>query len=689
MKIFDMARFKSMLERESRRPCPNRRFLQSQCISIISFVVDDHKMLNLPSWIMIFNIVAIDLLKIELGLLDSNDLYLGGPASMSDPAANRRRFGYHLADYRQADSEVSSPPPSTAATSSNGAMRHRDRISQLTASKKAFANAAASGAYNGEHCNEAIDGSHGSRSSAIQQSKEGRLRRYIDKFERGAAHEKEDRRIGPVATASVESMHKLGKQDNHHLLLTETADVQQSSSSSGFNSHCSSQNDSSAASSSSNIAASGASNPDELRVEEARGDDGDSASSGDCSKPIKSQLANKALFYKHLAQSAKNSESAEVHLRAESGSPPTQSRGKRPPKLPHRLSAPGSRPKMTQPVPIPAPPTSAGGGPSGKANLILVSPTGLSPPLPKRKGHQAVGKGLHPAARPQAALDELPEFSTIKHIDENGRCSVLVTTDTANSQRELAPKVAPIKLPAGIPAHAQLAPPATQRHILRYLMSATRGKMAEQPPQQQRFANGPPPIRYQRPLPIVPSQRMGGHQRQEEESLYYCGLQARVSNRLRMPAERRTGDLPSSNSAMNAILTDFRRNSHEQQLGAAYLKQHISLTNLQETLNAQYRQQQIRYSGANLSSPSSKQQISSQSITRPLLKFFKPSSTSVSTVKNSGQPSAAGGEAQTGPMFLSVDNLNNPSGHKLNPLSFRNLPLKLKRSKTKKPAKDG
>lgn len=744
MKIFDMARFKSMLERESRRPCPNRRLLQSQCISIISFVVDDHKMLNLPSWIMIFNIVAIDLLKIELGLIDSNELYLGGPASLSDPSMNRRRFGYHLNEQnRAADSEVSSPPPSTmGGPSSFGCLMarksHEKRLhnncaqNQLTASKKAFANAAALGAYNGDHCN------------TDRQDNKGRLQRYINKFENVARKLDANSLIGLTTDSALEPMHKLGKQeDRRHLLLSGTTDVQQqsSSSSSGFNSHCSSQNNSSTASSSSNIATTMMSahfedEAAETDMERAEGGVTSRRNSNNGPPITKGQVGLKESIYKQrlaAVQQSASSATADDEL-ADDGSyrmeaaelvgstsaKVSQPRGKRPPKLPHRIGALASgRPKMSKPVPIPAPPTSSGAGPSGLANLILVSPTGLSPPLPKRMGHQPIVGGpskqvscpkaqttapLINSREPNIATGQVPKFSTIKHIDENGHCSVLVGTPDAQQQQQQgqAPKLAQAELPAGIPAHAQLAPPATQRHILRYLMSATRGKLAQingsQQQQQQHFANGHFPIRYQRPLPIVPSQKMGARKtraHQEEESLYYCGLQARVSNKLRigLPAERRVEPM-SSSSAINAILTDFRRNSgHDHP--KSHLRQHISLTNLHDVMNVQmqsyhHQQQQQQIQSINLSSP---KHTSAQSIARPLLKFFKQASSNVSYNNNKSSSKQSSNQQakdiQTGSMFLSVDNLNQ-SGQKLNSLSISNLPLKLKRPKTKKThTKDG
>ena len=67
-KLFDMKKFQSNMSRELRRQYPDRRKLENQCICSIGFVKDSPEMLDLPIWIMVINIVAMDMLKSKLPL---------------------------------------------------------------------------------------------------------------------------------------------------------------------------------------------------------------------------------------------------------------------------------------------------------------------------------------------------------------------------------------------------------------------------------------------------------------------------------------------------------------------------------------------------------------------------------------------------------------------------------------------
>lgn len=66
VRLFDMKRFQQNMNRELRRAYPDRRKLENQCICCISFVKDAPDLLDLPVWIMIINIVAMDMLKSKL-----------------------------------------------------------------------------------------------------------------------------------------------------------------------------------------------------------------------------------------------------------------------------------------------------------------------------------------------------------------------------------------------------------------------------------------------------------------------------------------------------------------------------------------------------------------------------------------------------------------------------------------------
>ena len=63
LKLFDMKKFQSNVARELRSSYPDRKKLESQCICAIAFVKDTSDLLDLCSWVLLINIVALDLLK--------------------------------------------------------------------------------------------------------------------------------------------------------------------------------------------------------------------------------------------------------------------------------------------------------------------------------------------------------------------------------------------------------------------------------------------------------------------------------------------------------------------------------------------------------------------------------------------------------------------------------------------------
>ena len=64
--IFDMKKFQCNVNRELKLTYPNRRKLENQCICAIVFVKDTSNLLDASSWILLINIVALDLLKSRL-----------------------------------------------------------------------------------------------------------------------------------------------------------------------------------------------------------------------------------------------------------------------------------------------------------------------------------------------------------------------------------------------------------------------------------------------------------------------------------------------------------------------------------------------------------------------------------------------------------------------------------------------
>lgn len=61
-----MKKFQSNVNRELRRAYPDRRRLECQCLSTIAFVKSEQELLECPIWVLIINVVAMDMLKSKL-----------------------------------------------------------------------------------------------------------------------------------------------------------------------------------------------------------------------------------------------------------------------------------------------------------------------------------------------------------------------------------------------------------------------------------------------------------------------------------------------------------------------------------------------------------------------------------------------------------------------------------------------
>ncbi len=61
-----MKKFQQNVNREMKRTYPDRRKLESQCISAIAFVRNEQELLDSPIWIMLINIVALEMLRVKL-----------------------------------------------------------------------------------------------------------------------------------------------------------------------------------------------------------------------------------------------------------------------------------------------------------------------------------------------------------------------------------------------------------------------------------------------------------------------------------------------------------------------------------------------------------------------------------------------------------------------------------------------
>jgi len=89
-KLFDMKKFQQNVNREIKRQYPDRRKLESQCISLVSFGTSSSDILDCPIWILIINVVAMEMLRTKiphvtsLAMLDNRRM-VGGGSSDEDP----------------------------------------------------------------------------------------------------------------------------------------------------------------------------------------------------------------------------------------------------------------------------------------------------------------------------------------------------------------------------------------------------------------------------------------------------------------------------------------------------------------------------------------------------------------------------------------------------------------------------
>lgn len=105
-----MKKFQQNVSRELKRAYPDRRKLEMQCITAIAFAKNDMELLNCPCWVMIVNIVAMDMLKSKMP-----------PVSKRNDIRNRPRIPIPDEDpYSVAGSGSSGSSSHNGNSSSNG-----------------------------------------------------------------------------------------------------------------------------------------------------------------------------------------------------------------------------------------------------------------------------------------------------------------------------------------------------------------------------------------------------------------------------------------------------------------------------------------------------------------------------------------------------------------------------------------
>ena len=66
VKLFDMKKFQQNVNRELKRSRPDRKRLECQCVSSVAFVKNEPELLDSPIWIMLINVVALEMLKAKM-----------------------------------------------------------------------------------------------------------------------------------------------------------------------------------------------------------------------------------------------------------------------------------------------------------------------------------------------------------------------------------------------------------------------------------------------------------------------------------------------------------------------------------------------------------------------------------------------------------------------------------------------
>lgn len=69
-----MKKFQSNINRELSRAYPDRRRLETQCLSALVFVQTENDLIDCPIWVLIINVVAMDMLKSKLPPGESTSL---------------------------------------------------------------------------------------------------------------------------------------------------------------------------------------------------------------------------------------------------------------------------------------------------------------------------------------------------------------------------------------------------------------------------------------------------------------------------------------------------------------------------------------------------------------------------------------------------------------------------------------
>lgn len=121
--LFDMNKFQATVNRHLSSPYSNRRELENQCICAIVFVKDSDSLLDTSSWILLINIVALDLLKSRFPPVVRCSVYEPTQLKMTSPRLHHSAYSRSPSD----EDPYSILLPSTHSTSTNSSEEKRKK----------------------------------------------------------------------------------------------------------------------------------------------------------------------------------------------------------------------------------------------------------------------------------------------------------------------------------------------------------------------------------------------------------------------------------------------------------------------------------------------------------------------------------------------------------------------------------
>lgn len=178
-KLFDMKKFQQNVNRELKRQYPERQKLETQCISTIAFVKNETEVLDSPIWIMLINVVALEMLKAKMPRITGPSRGLNQPYTAGPPQGAKK-----LAHSGSSDEDPYSLTPSGSSGSSGKGPRGAE-VGRKEREYYGPQNWAVKGGINDlsdEYVEEEMN--HGLKNKGQSRSRNRNLKKMDDKRER-------------------------------------------------------------------------------------------------------------------------------------------------------------------------------------------------------------------------------------------------------------------------------------------------------------------------------------------------------------------------------------------------------------------------------------------------------------------------------------------------------------------------